>query len=85
MTVTEFADALRSYCGALRGSVTSWGRTLKHNKAVGGVPDSAHTLWKGADVVYDDPVALDVKSPIAARLGLMIIVEGDHDHIQEKR
>lgn len=85
MTVTEFADALRSYCGAMNASVTSWGRTLMHNKKVGGVPDSAHTIWKGADVVYDSPKDLSVKGPIAKRLGLMIIVESDHDHIQEQR
>ena len=85
MTFLEYADALRSYCYATRASITSWGRTLKRNAAVGGVPDSAHLIWKGADVVYDDPVAADVRLAIAKRLGLMIVVEGDHDHIQEQR
>ena len=86
MTPLEFASALVAYCAATGGSVTSWGRTPAHNKAVGGVADSAHLVWTGCDVVYDAGMAADPsRDLIAARLGLMLVHEGDHDHVQGKR
>ena len=86
MTPAEFADVLRAYCAATGGSITSWGRTPKRNKAVGGVDDSAHLLWTGADVVYDAGMAADpLRDRLALRLGLKLIHEGDHDHVQEQR
>jgi copper chaperone CopZ len=87
MTPLEFASALMAYCAATRGSVTSWGRTPLHNAQVGGVADSAHLIWTGADVVYDTTSLSDVqiRSALAARLGLMLIAESDHDHMQPTR
>jgi hypothetical protein len=86
MTPDEFQGVLRQYCNATGGSTTSGGRTPAHNKAVGGVPDSAHILWTAADVVYDAGMKPDpARDAIAARLGLMLIHEGDHDHVQAKR
>lgn len=86
MTPGEFAYALLAYCAATSASVTSWGRTTAHNAAVGGVADSAHRIWTGADVVYDAGMAPDpVRDLLAARLGLMLVHEGDHDHVQAKR
>ena len=83
MTVPEFVDAVIRYCSMTRASVTSWGRTEGHNRAVGGVPYSAHRFWLGLDVVYDEPPGpRDVPTEIAARLGLRLIDEGDHDHLQ---
>lgn len=92
MTPLEFADALRSYCLATGGSVTSYGRSPAHNKAVGGLPDSAHLLWLAADIVYDAPIDPTLKSRIADRVGLHRIPEkgnvptpdeaADHDHLQ---
>ena len=83
MTLHDFVDATYRY-GTLTGaSVTSWGRTAEHNAKVGGVPFSAHRFWVGLDVVYDDlhPVE-STRVEIARRLGLTLIPEGDHDHLQ---
>lgn len=84
MTIGEFAEAVATYCLIHGGSITSWGRTTIHNKVVGGVPGSAHRFWRGADVVYDDfnTTKDQARVEYAARLGLKIIIEGDHDHLQ---
>lgn len=82
MTPLEFADALRAYCARTLGSVTSWGRTPAHNTAVGGVAGSLHQLWLAGDVVYDKPLLLEVRQQAASRLGLRLVPESDHDHLQ---
>ena len=84
MTPTEFADQLRAYCSWSRGSVTSWGRSPERNAEVGGHTDSSHLLWLGADVGYrpnPTPPAAQAKRR-ANRLGLRLVREGDHDHLQ---
>ncbi len=84
MTPAAFADAARAYCARMRGSVSSWGRTPEHNGRVGGALESAHTYWLGADVVYDPWPRPDAAKgqAAAARLGLTLLREGDHDHLQ---
>lgn len=82
MTYTDFAQRLLVYCFIHAGSVTSWGRTSQHNTLVGGVPQSAHRFWLAADVVYDDPPPVQKRQEIADRLGLRLVVEADHDHLQ---
>lgn len=84
MTVGEFAEAVAMYCLLHGGSITSWGRSTKHNKDVGGVPGSPHRFWRGADVVYDDPATMADPLAIeyARRLGIKIVQEGDHHHLQ---
>lgn len=82
MDRNEFRSALDSYCSITRGSVTSYGRTEHHNKAIGGVKHSAHRYWVGADIVYDDVVDLETAIQTAARCGLKLIREDDHDHLQ---
>lgn len=74
-----------AFCTATGGSVSSWGRTEKHNKAVGGVPGSLHRVWLAVDVVYDLPVLTVRAEQVAASLGIRLIREGDHDHLQAKR
>lgn len=84
MTTTEFADAIQILCQRFGGSVTSWGRTVAHNKMVGGVSGSAHTWFLGADVVWDaqpSGFALAVRQA-AYDLGLWVLWEGDHTHFQ---
>lgn len=71
-----------AYCRRLSGSVSSYGRTVSHNQRVGGVPQSAHQFWLGADIVYDEPVAAPLAEDTARRLGLRMIREPDHDHLQ---
>lgn len=86
MTPSEFHDRLRAYCGRFAASVTSSGRTVTHNRIVGGVERSAHLFWLAADVVYDHTLeavaTLEERAEIARRLGLKLIHENDHDHVQ---
>lgn len=82
MTANEFFDAVRSYCARLSGSISSYGRTPKHNAKVGGVSQSAHQFWLGADVLYDAPVDAELARDTGRRLGLKVIRESDHDHLQ---
>lgn len=70
------------YCYAMKASVSSYGRTEKHNKAVGGKDDSNHLQWLAADVVYDEPIVKARRDKVARRYGLEVIDEGDHDHVE---
>jgi hypothetical protein len=85
VTPDEFATAAREYCQTLGGSVTSWGRTPQHSIAVGGFADDPHTRWTGADVVYDTLPPLAQATAVAARLGLQVIREPSHDHLQDHK
>jgi hypothetical protein len=83
MTRSEFAEAVFTYCQITSASVTSGERTRVHNAAVGGVLHSAHLVGFARDVVYDAPIlTLETRRDWALRLGLFLIVEGDHDHLQ---
>jgi len=82
MTPEAFFSALRAYCGYFRASVTSYGRTGPHNIAVGGVRYSGHLLWLAADVAYDGSPPLEDRVAIARGLGLVVVVEADHDHLE---
>jgi len=82
MTIGEFAEAVAQYCQLTGASETSGGRTAEHNQKVGGVPHSAHRYFRGRDVIYDAPVPLPLRREHAHRLGLMLIAEDDHDHLQ---
>ena len=81
MTPDAFATAVRTLCQTYGGSVTSWGRTIAHNAAVGGVKGSAHTWWVGADVVWDS-IPTPSMAQEAFTAGLRVIHERDHDHFQ---
>lgn len=82
MTIGEFAEAVATYGLVMGGWVTSWGRTKHHNTTVGGVPYSAHRFWRGCDMLYDDPPPREERVETGRRLGLLVIIEGDHDHLQ---
>lgn len=71
-------------CCKHRGSVSSWGRTPKHNKDVGGVEGSIHMLWLGCDVVLDEMKKNLEFEKDCSILGLVPIYEGDHYHLQPK-
>jgi hypothetical protein len=82
VTKHEFYDALTDYCRQTNASITSLGRTVKHNAAVGGVSNSWHLSWRAADVVYDAVLPRQTRIDAAARFGLLNLIEGDHDHLQ---
>lgn len=82
MYVEEFAVRIYSLCRKFNGSVTSWVRTAKRNSLVGGHPQSEHLVGLGADIVWDDPPALAEVQVVAVDLGLKVVRENDHDHIQ---
>ncbi|HEV8674025.1 MAG TPA: D-Ala-D-Ala carboxypeptidase family metallohydrolase [Methylomirabilota bacterium] len=82
MTAGAFARAVRAYCAAARASVTSWGRTPQHNAAVGGVAQSPHLVWMAVDVVYDQQEPVDFRQGLAHSLGLVVLREETHDHLQ---
>lgn len=81
LTVEEFAGAMYDYGQAFSASVTSWGRTVEHNRAVGGVVRSAHLAWLAVDVVYDGARPGPEADTWLRTRGLRRIPEGDHDHL----
>jgi len=82
MSPSEFQDRLIVFALVTGASTTSTGRTKQHNQIVGGVEHSAHRAWVAADVVYDSDAGRDGALEWARRLGLRLIREGDHDHLQ---
>lgn len=84
MTPAEFTRRLLLYCTIERASVTSWFRTSAHNAKVGGVAGSAHRFGLAADVVYDLASPPADGPAVAEKLGLMLLREKDHDHLQPK-
>lgn len=83
--VQEFALAVYRYCISVRGSVTSWIRTVGHNVAVGGVHGSLHVVGLAVDVVLDGPLlSSDERHKLASDLGIKLVIESDHDHLQAR-
>jgi len=82
MTVYEFRCAVFVYCVLTRASETQGFRTKAHNDLVGGVEHSPHLYGLGQDVVYDGPVGMADRPDVAERLGLKLVREADHDHLQ---
>jgi len=81
----RFEDKIRCLALLYRLSVTSWLRSHKHNAQVGGVADSRHLLGLAVDVVLDDTNDTREFETHAKHLGLQVIIEGDHLHVQEPR
>ncbi len=69
-------------------SQTSGRRTTHRNKTVGGHPESWHLLGMGRDYVWDPWVKDDARALMrkrATQLGLRVVSEDDHDHIQPEQ
>ena len=80
----DFAASVIAFCAWSRGSVTSWGRSPERNAAVQGHANSKHLSWIGCDVGYSPnptPRLLQARKR-AAQLGMKLIRETDHDHLQ---
>lgn len=84
MSPFEFVQSVILLCAKHRGSVSSWGRTPKHNQDVGGVENSIHMLWLGCNVVLDEMSTNAKFEADAEFLGLKAIFESDHYHLQPK-
>ncbi len=84
-TVIDFAPAVYRFAKETGASVTSWGRSLLHNRKVGGVSNSYHLRWLAVDVVYDKRPSLATVTAVADKHGLQVIREKDHDHLQPKK
>jgi len=81
----RFEDKIRCLALLFELSVTSWIRSKSRNAAVGGAANSRHLLGLAVDVVLDDPGARVFFESHAKTLGLQVIDEGDHLHVQEPR
>ena len=83
MTHADFSDAVLSFCILFEASETSGFRTGLRNEKVGGVPLSAHRVGLGKDVVYDSTPPNEATAKARAQsLGLKLIREEGHDHLQ---
>lgn len=82
MNILDIASAIIFLCFKHDGSVSSWGRTVKHNKDVGGVANSYHLMWLGCDVILDVPGKNLVFEGDAKNVGLVALWENDHYHLQ---
>jgi len=82
MTRGEFAEAVFTYCHVLGASGTSAERTRLHNRDEKGVHHSAHLVGLARDVIYDELPSLAERRDWAGRLGLILVSETDHDHLQ---
>lgn len=85
MTEYEFQQWMFDLCKTYSGSISSWHRSVHHNKRVGGATNSQHLGWKAADLVLDnhkEQVAEVIE--ICKARGLWTLDEGDHIHIDDR-
>jgi hypothetical protein len=76
-------DCITWVCAAFPASVTSWFRSPRHNRSVGGLPDSHHIGGFACDVVYEAarPDLIFLVNRCKA-WGVGVVREKDHDHFQ---
>jgi uncharacterized protein YcbK (DUF882 family) len=82
MTPFDFLQARMALAARFRFRETSGYRSPAANQAAGGVTHSAHQHFLAADVILDtteDRVAFKLA---AGRLGLLVLTEEDHEHLQ---
>ncbi len=83
MSKREFQDIITTLHGRYAFSETSGHRTASRNALVGGHPNSRHLLGLAIDCILDDDIRDEGDFVAdAKRLGLNVIVEGDHTHLQ---
>jgi len=82
MTPHLFLDALMQLAGRFKFRETSGYRSAAGNQLVGGVKYSSHQFWLGRDVLLDPGEDKDMFLEAARRLGLKVLDEGDHLHVQ---
>lgn len=77
-----FCIYIRTIASNYNVTVTSWWRSHKRNRDVGGSPTSFHLEGLGADLVPDDPADRPAIIATARSLGLQAVDEGDHIHVE---
>lgn len=84
MKRAEFLDNVVFLCERHRASETSGFRTRQRNAAVKGKPRSRHLTGYGRDVVLDlrTPETISAFKVDALELGIRVVVEEDHLHLQ---
>lgn len=82
MDLGAFRVSVLVYCYQFEARERSGIRTPRGNKHVKGVTYSAHLVGLGADVVYFERPPLEHAKRWAQQLGLKLVREGDHDHLQ---
>ena len=82
MTFEEFVSHVHTLGSCYDLSITSWGRSKKHNAAVEGKPNSRHRLWLAVDIVLDEESDQGFFLEDCKRMGLIAVVETDHIHVQ---
>jgi len=78
-----FDERFRALTGAFPCSVTSGKRSSHRNAEVGGVDNSLHLADLARDVVLDNLSEVVQFEALARRLGMWILIEDDHIHVQE--
>lgn len=82
MTPHEFLDAMMQLASRHRFRETSGYRSRVSNGNVGGKLFSAHQYWLGRDIILELGESLEWTKESARRLGLLLLDEGDHLHLQ---
>jgi hypothetical protein len=80
----RFRVALVLWCYLFEGRETSGIRTPRHNRDRKGVEYSAHQVGLASDVSYFTPPPIEKARAWAQRLGLRLVREKDHDHLQPR-
>lgn len=84
MSALEFAERILQLAVVVDFSVTSWIRSAARNQAVGGVPHSRHRDGCAVDVVLDRREDEPLLRRFVERLGLRVLDEGDHLHLEPR-
>lgn len=82
MTVGSFCTIVFSICKIYGGNVTSWVRSVAHNKAVGGVANSKHLDGLAMDIVPDAPENRDPIIAAFRAVKLRAFWDKDHIHVE---
>lgn len=77
-----FAALARAHSGLPAPRVTSYWRDAGHNAEVGGQGASQHLIGTAMDLVYPSWSAKSAAMNAMRRIGLIVVDEGDHVHVQ---
>lgn len=84
MTRREFQDAIETLHLRFAFSETSGFRTRLRNDVVGGVANSYHLSGRAVDIIADISVDMEALIGSAQGLGLEVIHESDHLHLEPR-